>query len=745
MNRRSKPRLAIIGCGAVVEQYHIPALRRLGWKPVLLVDPDVEGIRWRFRDLKESAVEREVVGHYDTFDAAIVAVPSRLHAPICTDLLRAGKHVLVEKPMATTAADARAMVDAADSGAGRLSVVHWRRYRHVSAWTKALIESGLLGRIESFDFREGTIFDWPATTNSFWRREAAGGGVFADLGAHVLDLLLWWLGDFTSVTYADDSEGGVEADCRLDLTMKSGAKGIVELSRTRNLRTSAIIRGSNGWVDIPLSITGDVHASPNVLAFRHGSLDPSGFPPQVIHDLFEAMLVDWLDAVRKGHAACVSGADAIRYVELIESSYRKRSLWSFPWVTANAASPQRLRRLAGKKVLVTGATGFIGGRLVERLHLDEGAEVAAMVNNFSHAARLARFPLEMPKASLSDPEAIDRAVAGCKIVFHLAYDWSSPRSNITGAHNLLEACRRHAVERLVYVSSMAVYEPLPSIPVDVTEEFQLPATRSVYADTKRAIEKAVLDFGRNKGLPVTILQPTIVYGPFGGAFTMVTAERMSRGAIVLPNDGDGCCNAVYVEDVVDAMLLAAHREEALGQRFLISAAEPVTWKEYYAAHERALGVDGLKLMPEREIVRRNRRLLTNLKMLLVQPKRAVLKYPGLHRSLIKLYGLLPEPLTQPVLRLYLYEKPGLGREEFLPIEDEIRRYGARGRVRIDKAEALLDYKPRFSFADGMDLTGQYLQWAFVDPISFKQGGVSKLKARCRHLVASDPPVTGLAR
>ena len=272
---------------------------------------------------------------------------------------------------------------------------------------------------------------------------------------------------------------------------------------------------------------------------------------------------------------------------------------------------------------------------------------------------------------------------------------------------------------------MAVYEPLPVTPVDVTEEFQPPPLRSVYADTKLAIEKAVLDFGRDRGLPVIILQPTIVYGPFGGAFTMVTAERMSRGAIVLPNDGDGCCNAVYVEDVVDAMLLAAYREEALGQRFLISAAEPVTWKEYYAAHERALGVDGLKLMPEREIVRRNRSPLTNLKTLLVRPKRAILKYPGLHRSLIKLYGLLPESLTEPVLRLYLYEKPGLGREEFLPIEEEIRRYGTRGRVRIDKAVALLDYKPRFTFADGMNLTGRYLQWAFTDPESFEQPGVSK--------------------
>ena len=74
-----------------------------------------------------------------------------------------------------------------------------------------------------------------------------------------------------------------------------------------------------------------------------------------------------------------------------------------------------------------------------------------------------------------------------------------------------------------------------------------------------------------------------------------------------------------------------------------------------------------------------------------------------------------------MLRLYLYEKPGLGREEFLPIEDEIRRYQARGRVRIDKAAALLGYEPRYSFAKGMDVTSQYLQWAFVDPESVKQG------------------------
>jgi nucleoside-diphosphate-sugar epimerase/predicted dehydrogenase len=716
----SKPRLAIVGCGAVVEQYHVPVLRKMGWKPALLVDSDVDGVRRRFRDLKDCAVERRVEGRLDAFDAAIVAVPSRLHAAVCCELLRAGKHVMVEKPMATSTADADAMIEAADSAGGTLSVVHWRRYRHLSGWTKGLLDSGLLGPIQSFDFREGAVFNWPATTDSFWRRETAGGGVFADQGAHLLDLLIWWLGDFDTLRYRDDSHGGVEADCRLELKMKSGATGVVELSRTRNIRASAVIRGTKGWVDVPLWITGSVHGSANALSYRHGSLDPSNLPPQVIHGLFEAMLTEWLEAMPNGRPACVSGTEARRYVNLMETAYRTRESWAFPWVTAGSGPSRHADRFRGRKVLVTGASGFIGGRLVERLHLDEGADVVAMVNQYGHAARLARLPVTMAQAGLNDAPAIDRAVAGTKIVFHLAYDRSTPRANVSGANHLLEACRKHGVERFVYISTMAVYEPMPPTEIDVTEEFQPPPSRSSYAETKREIEGAVLDFGKLHGLEVSILQPTIVYGPFGGAFTMVTAERMSQGALVLPNDGGGWCNAVYVDDLVDAMLLAAYRPEALGERFLISAAEPVTWRDYYAAHEASLGVEGLKLMPEDEINRRNRSVWTNVKTLFVRPKRAILKYPALHRSLIDLYGRLPEALTRPVLRLYLYEKPGLGREEFLPIEDEIRRYNARGRVRVDKARRLLGYEPRFDFARGMELTGQYLQWAFVEPEAARQ-------------------------
>src|SRR5215471_1834269 len=94
-------RLAIIGCGAVVELRHAPALRALGWVPTVLVDPSAARRRSVAAILRASPIEAERVRDvFDRFDAAIVSVPHVLHEVLCLELLNAGKHVLVEKPMA---------------------------------------------------------------------------------------------------------------------------------------------------------------------------------------------------------------------------------------------------------------------------------------------------------------------------------------------------------------------------------------------------------------------------------------------------------------------------------------------------------------------------------------------------------------------------------------------------------------------------------------------------------------------
>ncbi len=158
--------------------------------------------------------------------------------------------MLVEKPMALTAAECDAMIAAAEEGGAVLAVGLMRRFLRSTRFVRHAVQTGLLGRIRRFDVREGIVYNWPVASDFFFRKETAGGGVLIDTGAHTLDSLLWWLGDVRSLDYFDDNYGGVEADCLLQLQMESGATGVVELSRTRKLRNTAIIEGDRASIEV---------------------------------------------------------------------------------------------------------------------------------------------------------------------------------------------------------------------------------------------------------------------------------------------------------------------------------------------------------------------------------------------------------------------------------------------------------------------------------------------------------------
>lgn len=711
-----KPRLAIIGCGAVVQQRHLPALTRLGWSPALLVDPDVEAAQQRFR----REVAASIDGRLDEIDAAIVAAPNRLHARLAVPLLEAGKSVLIEKPLATTVAECDAMCVAATRPSS-LGVIQWWRFRAVNAWTRALLAADALGEIESFDLREGNPHSWAAATDAIWRSETAGGGILADMGAHVLDLLLWWLGDFSEVRYRDDSYGGVESDCRLELTLRSGAVGTVELSRTRTLRNTIVIRGREGWVEVALATGEFLRGSENALAFSTEALTPGNFPRQLVPGLFSELFQDWLGAIEENREPAITGRAAARYVALIEECYGSREDWRLPWVHTGSSDSQASSGDSvsdarsfwrGRKVLVTGASGFIGGRLVEQLHLERQADVRATVRGFATTARLARLPIEIVQADLTDEDALALALAGRDTVFHLAYDHAAPKANLPGIKTLAEACLHHGVRRLVHVSTMAVYDTSVAADPTITEDSAPHPGDWAYARTKLDIERELQTYARERGLPVTIVQPTIVYGPFGGAFTDMAAARLLAGDVVLPAETEGVCNAVYVDDVVSSLLLAAEVDAAVGERFLVSGSDAITWHEFYQAHQDSLGVDSLRAMPEEEIRKQSRDLLANVRLFFAAPKKAILKYPALHRSLIKLYELMPESLMEPALRLYFYQKKGERVETFLPTDQDLAMYKSRSRVSTDKARQVLGYRPSYDFASGMDLTGAYLRWAY---------------------------------
>jgi len=331
-------RIAVIGCGAVAAEGHLPvATRTEGVRVSLLVDrnlPRAEMLAREFQVPRAAASYEAALDHAEA-DAAIVALPHALHASVCIDLLRRGIHVLVEKPMALTAAECDQMIAAAEEGSAVLAVGLIRRFLRSTQFVRQAVQSGLLGRIRRFDVREGVVYNWPVASDFFFRKESAGGGVLVDTGAHTLDTLLWWLGDVRSLEYFDDDYGGVEADCLLRLQMESGASGVVELSRTRRLRNTAIIEGDRASLevdwwrirltprDVPVTLDGPAK-----------SLDAPAAGIQGYLDVMAASFNDWIEAIRQRRPPAVSGAEARRSVALIEACYRQRQPLELPWVSS---------------------------------------------------------------------------------------------------------------------------------------------------------------------------------------------------------------------------------------------------------------------------------------------------------------------------------------------------------------------------------------------------------------------------
>lgn len=327
-------KIGIIGCGAATEKLHLPALEKLKLTPALLVDPNLQRVQALGAKFKVPRVAQTYDATSGEINAAIVAAPHHLHARVSSDLLRQGVHVLVEKPLATTEAGCLQVVESAHAGGAVLAVGLMRRFLHRLQWVRAALDAGLVGEVESFDIREGAVYGWPVASSFFFKKETAGGGVLADTGAHTLDLVVWWFGQPVSLEYRDDNYGGVEADCTLSLTFANGLKGFVELSRTRNLRNSAMIRGRRGEIEVGLpDLTVEpLRAHPtSLLEFKHAGFSGSRSPAQRYRELFVLQIEDWVRAIRRGTAPTVTGTEATRSVALIEACYGQRQPLHLPW------------------------------------------------------------------------------------------------------------------------------------------------------------------------------------------------------------------------------------------------------------------------------------------------------------------------------------------------------------------------------------------------------------------------------
>jgi nucleoside-diphosphate-sugar epimerase len=383
-----------------------------------------------------------------------------------------------------------------------------------------------------------------------------------------------------------------------------------------------------------------------------------------------------------------------------------------------------MTELRGKRVLVTGATGFIGGRLVERLVVEEGARVRALVRNFGNAARIGRFPVELVAGDLAAAESINAAVSGCDVVIHCGYgstgeDAEKRDVTVNGTARVLDAALAHTCCRVVVVSTIAVYGDTP--PGDLDETAPRRRSGVVYNDTKLEAEQLALSYC-GKGLSVAVVQPTVVYGPCAGTWTVNTLAHLRTGRVILVDGGSGFCNAVYVDDVVTALLLAATSPRAHGEAFLISGAAPVTWRDFYARYEAMLGTTATLSMSAAEArafydqsVRSNGFARAAARVM----RRELARYDSVIRARV---GAMPggRALINAAESLALL--PGAsgpvapGELPIHPLPPQrISLAAARTRVKIDKAASLLGYRPAYDLERGMAVTEAWARWANLVP------------------------------
>ena len=393
-----------------------------------------------------------------------------------------------------------------------------------------------------------------------------------------------------------------------------------------------------------------------------------------------------------------------------------------------------LESLAGRRALVVGGTGFIGTRLVERLVLEARANVRVLVRDYMRAAPLARFPIEVVRGDVLDEESLARAASGCDVVFHLATGraWlrrERKQVDVAGTENVIRAATRAGAARVVCTSSVMAYGLTPD--GDLDERAPRRKSGDLYADSKREAETAALALA-GKGAPVTVLQPTVVYGPWSGIYGTGMILGMREARFPLVDGGLGLCNAVYIDDVVTALQLAAFRPEATGEAFLISGVDPVTWKEFHAYFERMLGGKRTVDVPLAEALKLHRRL--GRPPSLVGQARAYVSDPERRQSFYETREgaavMSAAQLVLPPSWFHDRERRALAAHYRTrlrgPVAEEdpiaslrpftVRYVAAKTRVRIDKARRLLGYEPAFDLEHGMRLTEAWARWAgLFDP------------------------------
>jgi len=324
-------------------------------------------------------------------------------------------------------------------------------------------------------------------------------------------------------------------------------------------------------------------------------------------------------------------------------------------------------------VLVTGATGLVGSHVAERLR-QLGVRTRAIARPSADTSLLRSWSVEIVPGDLTEAASLATAAEGVTVVVHCAAkvgDWGPiddyRKVNVDGLAALLDAVQRTGLlKRFVHISSLGVYEARDH---HGTDESTPPSLSGIdgYTRTKAESEKLVLDRVQETNLAAVVLRPGFIYGPRDRTVLPRILSRMKDGSFKYLGSGKQLLNNTYVDNVVEAVLLAIRRDDVIGEVFNITDGRLVSKREFASGIARRAGLpEPTKSVP------------------LIVAKNAAIFLEAVYRALGKKEAPLPSMATVKFLGLNLDYS-------------------------IDKARDRLGYDPRIGFDEGMDQTFAWLR------------------------------------